>query len=75
MVFISNEKAAKRIKSFRAVAGLTQAEMAEKLGVTTKVYSRYENDPYSVPVAKLVPLAEQFGCSLGDFFVDMEYSK
>ena len=75
MEFITNEMASKRIKSFRALADLTQAEMAEKLGIAVKSYIKYEKDPFSVPVAKLVPVAELLGCSISDFFVDNKYAK
>lgn len=75
MEFYSNDQVTKRIKSIRTLAGFTQAEMADKLGVTVKVYSKYENNPYSVPIAKLVPVAEMLGCTVGDFFVDKGYAK
>ena len=70
MTFLTNEQARRKIKSIRSLSGFTQAEMADKLGITAKVYSKYENDPYTVPVAKLELVAKIFGCSVGDFFVE-----
>lgn len=75
MRFYTNEQATKQIKAIRTLAGFTQAEMADKLGITVKVYSKYENNPYSVPIAKLEPVANLLGCTVGDFFVDRGYSK
>lgn len=68
MEFISEELASRRIKSFRTLKGFTQAEMADKLKVTRRVYAGYENKPYSVPIRKLQPVADLLGCKVGDFF-------
>jgi len=75
MEFYSNDQATKRIKSIRTLAGFTQAEMADKLGVSVKVYANYENNPYYVPIAKLALVADALGCEVGDFFVNNRYAK
>lgn len=69
MNFIDEKEASKRIKALRTLKGFTQEEMADKLNVSRKVYSKYENKPYSVPIDKLKPLANLLGCKMGDFFV------
>ena len=69
MEFIEEKEASKRIKALRALKGFTQEEMADKLNITRKVYIKYENKPYSVPIDKLKPIANLLGCNMGDFFV------
>ena len=69
MDFIGEREASKRIKSLRALKGFTQEEMADKLKLSRKVYANYENNPYAVPMKKLVPVADLLGCKVGDFFV------
>lgn len=69
MEFIDEKEASKRIKSLRALKGFTQEDMADKLNISRKVYSKYENNPYGVPIDKLVPVANILGCKIGDFFV------
>ena len=69
MDFVSNAEATNRIKSLRVRKGLTQAEIAEKLGVSTKVYIRYENQPYDVPIKRYQQIADILGCKASDFFV------
>jgi transcriptional regulator with XRE-family HTH domain len=44
----------RRIRAGRAYARLTQAELAERLGIGTKVLARWEN-------GKVPPLVEQYG--------------
>ena len=69
MEFVEEELASRKIKSFRALKGYTQEDMATKLGLSRKVYIKYENSPYSVPIEKLEPVAKVLGCRVGDFFV------
>lgn len=69
MDFIEEKEASKRIKSLRALKGFTQKEMADKLGISRKIYNRYENSPYGVPIEKLEPVAKILDCKVGDFFV------
>lgn len=69
MDFVEEKEASRRIKSIRALKGFSQEEMADKLNMSRKVYSRYENRPYAVPMDKLVPVADILGCKVGDFFI------
>ena len=45
---------------------LTQAELAEKLGVTNKTVSRWETGNYMPPVEILVELSEFYGLSINE---------
>ena len=54
----------KRIKELRLENGLTQKELAEILGVSQKEYWRYEQDGYSLNIAKLAWIAIFYNVSL-----------
>lgn len=47
-----------RMRELREEKGLTQTELANYLEVTQKTYSRYENDERSIPLEKLILLAD-----------------
>lgn len=49
------------LKQARVGAGLTQEQMAEKLGVTTATYNGYEKDPSKMKVQKLVKFSQTTG--------------
>lgn len=52
---------AKRIKKARKDAGLTQAEVAKKLGLTPQAISNYERGINNIPAALLFDLAQMYG--------------
>ncbi len=52
------------IKELRKHFGLTQTELAEKLGVTEQTVSKWENDKCYPDVSLLPLLANIFGCSV-----------
>ncbi|MCR5690454.1 MAG: helix-turn-helix domain-containing protein [Clostridiales bacterium] len=60
----------KRIGKFiaenRKKKELTQAQLAEKLGVTSKTVSRWENGNYMPDISLLKPLSEELEISLND---------
>lgn len=51
---------AKQLRQFRQseFGGISQAEMADKLGITLRAYSRYETDKRTIPL----PIAELVRC-------------
>ena len=53
----------KRIAANRKRLGLTQEQMAEKLGVTAQAVSKWENDQSCPDIAMIPRLAELFGVS------------
>lgn len=57
-------KIGKQIASLRRQAGLTQEQLGEKLGVTNKTVSRWENGNYMPDIEMLVPLAKEFHVSV-----------
>lgn len=52
-----------RIKKLRSYAKITQKDLAEKLGISDKTLSRYENDEYKPDVYALVRIATYFQVS------------
>lgn len=58
----------KKIRQMRLNAGLTQEQLAKKLGVSAQSVSKWEND-ISMPDITLLPdIAETFGISIDDLF-------
>ncbi len=53
-----------RIASLRREKGMTQAELAEKMGVTDKAVSKWERDLSCPDVSSLPRLAEIFGTTV-----------
>lgn len=52
------------IKNIRARKGLTQAEVASALGVSSVVYSRYETGSRQPSIDMLVQMADIFGVTV-----------
>ena len=50
-----------RLLSIREVFGLTQIDMAERLGITSRAYANYERGEREMPLAVLRELYERFG--------------
>lgn len=53
-----------RIKKLRSYAKITRKDLAEKLGISDKTLSRYENDAYTPYVYALVQIATYFNVSV-----------
>ncbi len=58
----------KKIKQLRFKAGLTQEQLAEKLGIAPQSVSKWENAVAMPDIASLPLLAEVFGVSIDDLF-------
>ena len=68
-----------RIAARRKAAGLTQAQVAEAIGVEKETISRMENGVISPTLSRLQQIADLLGCSLSDLFrgedlLDSEHS-
>ncbi len=70
-------KIGKFIAEKRKEKKLTQESLAEKLGVTSKTISRWENGNYMPDISLLKPLSEELGVTLNDLIsgekVDQEH--
>ncbi len=59
-------KIGKFIAALRKEKGMTQEQLGEKLGVTNKTVSRWENGNYMPDVEMLSLLAKEFGVSINE---------
>lgn len=55
-----------RIKEARKAAGLTQSELAEKLGVNRATVSKYESGDIDISIRQLARIAEILGVPVQD---------
>ena len=62
-----NQKIAKNLTNYRKAAGLTQAELAEKINYSDKSVSKWESGNGIPDVYTLVQLAELYGVSVNAF--------
>jgi len=59
-----------RIRKLRKAQGLTQEELADRLGVTQALIASYETARRAIPLRKLCALAEALGVSLEELIGD-----
>jgi putative transcriptional regulator len=62
------ERLSNRIKERRAELGLTQAELAERVGVTRKTVNTVENGIFTPSAILAIKLAEALGLSVEQLF-------
>ncbi|MBQ7831842.1 MAG: helix-turn-helix transcriptional regulator [Clostridia bacterium] len=62
-----NQKIAKNLTNYRKAAGLTQAELAEKINYSDKSVSKWESGNGIPDVYTLVQIAELYGVSVNAF--------
>lgn len=55
-----------RLFALREAAGLTQAQVAERLGIAQRSYSAWERDTIAIQPERLMHLAEILGTSVGE---------
>lgn len=57
------------IKELRARKNITQAETAEKIGISVQTYNAWEKNISKVSVGKVKALADLFGVTIGEIFL------
>ena len=60
----------KRIKDLREDHDLTQAQIAEKLGLYTTTYQRYERGEREIPFDIVIQLAKEYNISI-DYIAEL----
>lgn len=60
----------KKIAQYRKEKGMTQEEMAEKLGVSSQAVSKWENDISCPDILLLAPLAKLLGVTVDELLSD-----
>jgi len=63
----------KTIEELRKEINLSQIEMAEKLGISPKTLSKYENDSSDLPTPILKKYINIFGVHFDDIFLGKKY--
>ncbi len=63
-----SERLSNRIKDFRSDHGLTQAELAERVGVTRKTVNTVENGVFVPSAVLALKLAKALGVSVEQLF-------
>lgn len=69
---MNNAIIGRNLVSLRCGAHYTQYEVAEVLGVTQPVVSRYEKGGMKLPLITAYKLAGMFGCDIMDFLKGVE---
>lgn len=64
------KRIADNIRAERNRANLTQEEVAEKIGLTSRTYSAYESDASMIKVSTLIKLSKIFGCDISAFYLE-----
>lgn len=54
------------IRKCRTSRGITQKEIAERLGIPRPFVTQIENGERKIPVERLIQLADIFGCTLDE---------
>ena len=57
-----------KIKILREKAGLSQKQLAARLGIDQSAVARWESGENIPATNRIIPLAEALGCSPGDLF-------
>lgn len=60
------------LRSLRKESGVTQAELAKRLGVTQSTYSKLERGERRLDVIQLRTIGKHIGVSLTDFVTTLE---
>ena len=70
----SKNDTATRLRMLRAEYKLTQAEVANKLGITQQTYSKYENQSINLDSEAIIKICSLYGVS-SDYLLGIESSK
>ena len=63
---MNQQKIGKFLFKLRKEKGLTQAELAEKLGVTDRSVSNWENGKCMPDLSLFIPISKEFGITVND---------
>lgn len=67
---VNQEAVINRIKALRAEKGLSQQDLADRIGVTRQSVCNVETNPLGARACSLIKLADAMGCRITDFFVE-----
>ncbi len=64
-------KIGQRLRLFREIKGITQMNLAEKVGLTFQQIQKYERAQNRISCSKLVEISDALGVGLADFFEEI----
>ena len=67
-----NKKIGNRIKQIRNSWGLSQLELAERIGISFQQIQKYEKGATKISVVRLYQISEALGVDILDFFKGLE---
>lgn len=62
------QKIGQKIKLLRKYCGLTQIELAERVGISFQQIQKYEKGISKISVSRLYQISQSLGVSIADFF-------
>lgn len=68
---LTNKDIGGRVRTLRQAAGLTQEQLAEKMGVSTQQIQKYESGRDNISTEKLQHLATAFSVPVQEFFSEV----
>lgn len=66
-------KVGKNVRAFRLIAGMTQQDLAEKVGIRFQQIQKYETGANRVSASRLSEIAEALGRNISEFFAVKEF--
>ncbi len=66
-----NKDIAKKLRILRAEYNLTQAEVANRLGITQQTYSKYESGKINIDSKAIIQICDMYGIS-SDYLLGIE---
>ena len=64
----------KTLREYRKEKGLTQSQMAEKLGITVSSYNMYETGQRTVPITKAEKIASILNVKVNKIFLAKKFT-
>lgn len=58
------------LKELRARKNISQRQLAKEIGVSTQTYNAWEKDISKVAVGKVKAIADFFGVTIGEIFLE-----
>ena len=75
MIFEDKDFIAKKIRFYRRKKGLTQAELAEQIGVSAKQLSRIEMATYTPSLITFLKILDVLGIDISEFGINHKYEE